>query len=57
MNTYVLTYTDRRLVTRSQIVRVDARNTEHAVALGNQTLERRGYRLRSYRRPTVRMQA
>lgn len=51
---YRLVYHDRRIVTRTEEVRVSARSIPEAIAAGNQQMERYGFRLKQYKKPTVR---
>ena len=51
---YRLTYVDRRIVTRTEEVRVSAKTPEEAIQEGNRLMERYGYRLKQYKKPQVR---
>ena len=50
---YCLTYVNRRLVTRTEEVRISARSVPEAIAAGNSLMERHGFRLKQFKKPTV----
>lgn len=50
---YQLTYVNRRLVTRTEEVRVTARSVPEAITAGNAHMERYGFRLKQFKKPVV----
>lgn len=49
-----LLYVSRRLVSRTEEVRVAARSRDEAIAAGNSLMERYGFNLKQFRKPQVR---
>lgn len=50
---YALLYINRRLVTRSEELLVEAKSRDDAITVGNARMEHLGHRLKQYRKPVV----